>query len=98
MNAIGIPELLERSAHQTQGAGRHRVVIHNNDTTSYEDVIMILIAATGCDTQEAVIETWEAHTFGQANVHFADGSECEDVALVISSVGVRTEVLPEWND
>lgn len=98
MTAIGIPELLERSAHQTQGAGRHRVVIHNNDTTSYEDVIMILIAATGCDTQEAVIETWEAHTFGQANVHFADVSECEDVALVISSIGVRTEVLPEWND
>jgi len=57
MNAIGIPELLERSAHQTQGAGRHRVVIHNNDTTSYEDVIMILIAATGCDTQEAVKPT-----------------------------------------
>lgn len=98
MTAIGIPELLERSAQQSQSAGRHRVVIHNNETNSVNEVVSILMAATGCDAEEAVIETWEAHTFGQANVHFADVKECEDVALVISSIGVRTEVLPEWND
>ena len=88
------PELISDGV----GAGRWMVVIYNNETNSMDEVIEILIIATGCDHQEAMIEMWEAHTFGKAPVHFASKSECEAAASIISSVGIKTEVSKEWND
>jgi ATP-dependent Clp protease adaptor protein ClpS len=80
------------------GTGRWMVVIYNNESNSMDEVIEVLIRATGCDIQEAEIEMWEAHTFGKAPVHFASKPECEDAAIIISSVGIKTEVALEWND
>jgi ATP-dependent Clp protease adaptor protein ClpS len=74
------------------------VTIYNNDHTAYEVVVFTLMVATGCDEREAQIETWEAHHYGKAAVHFASQKECEEVAAIISSIGVRTEVTPEWPD
>ena len=88
------PELLDRDTK----AGRWMVVIHNNESNSFEQVIDVLIRATGCDVQEAYIETWEAHTYGKAPVHFAGREECDAAATLIGSIGVKTEVRPEWND
>jgi len=78
------------------GNGRWMVVIYNNDHTSMDTVIEVLMRATGCDMQEAYIEMWEAHTFGKAPVHFAAKEECDEAATTISAVGVKTEVAPEW--
>jgi ATP-dependent Clp protease adaptor protein ClpS len=78
--------------------GRWMVVIFNNDYTPFDVVILALVRATGCTMEEAEIEAWEAHTFGKAPVHFASKQECESAATVISSIGVKTEVAPEWND
>ena len=80
------------------GSGRWMVVIYNNDHTSMDEVIEVLMQATACDMQEAYIEMWEAHTFGKAPVHFAGKQECVDAAAIINTVGVKTEVAPEWND
>jgi ATP-dependent Clp protease adaptor protein ClpS len=80
------------------GAGRWMVVIFNNETNSMEEVVEILMAATGCSAEEAEIEMWEAHTFGKASVHFASRVECEEAASIIGSIGVKTEVSREWND
>ena len=77
---------------------RWMVVIFNNDATSMDEVVNILMEATGCDVHEAYIEMWEAHTFGRAPVHFASEQECEQVATVIQTVGVVTEVCLEWGD
>ena len=78
--------------------GRWMVVIFNNDYNSLDEVIEILIRATDCDEEEAQIETWEAHTFGKASVHFASRDVCEEAADIISSIGVRAEVTKEWAD
>lgn len=72
------------------------VVIFNNETNTVDEVIEVLILATGCTIEEAAIETWEAHTYGQAAVHFDTEPTCHDVARLIGSIGVRTEVQPEW--
>lgn len=81
------------------GSGRWMVVIYNNDTNSLDEVVSILIRATGCDVEEAMIETWEAHTYGKAPVHFSsDRAECDRAAAVISTIGVKTEVAREWED
>jgi ATP-dependent Clp protease adaptor protein ClpS len=76
--------------------GRWMVVIFNNATNSMDEVIDILMEATGCDVTEAYIETWEAHTYGKASVHFSSHEECETVAAIISTIGVKTEVTKEW--
>ncbi len=89
---IQLPEIQDTS---TQSGG-WMVVMFNNDHTMMDEVIEVLMRATGCDMQEAYIEMWEAHTFGKASVHFANRSECEDVAQVIGSVGIKTEVSLEW--
>lgn len=78
--------------------GRYMTVIYNNDTNTVDEVIAVLMVATGCDFEEAAIETWEAHHFGLAPVHFADREECKTVATIVGSIGVETEVRPEWDD
>lgn len=78
--------------------GRWMTLIYNDSVTPYEAVVQILMLATGCSQDEAEIETWEAHTYGKAGVHFAQKSECERVAEIIRSIGVKTEVTTEWND
>jgi ATP-dependent Clp protease adaptor protein ClpS len=81
-----------------QGLGRWMVVIFNNETNTFDEVMEILMRATGCDAEEAYMEMWEAHTYGKAPVHFAAQSECESVAGVIATIGVETSVCREWED
>lgn len=88
------PELIESGVK----TGRWMVVLHNDDVTPFDEVITILMKATGCGAEEAYIETWEAHTYGKSNVHFAVRAECEVVAAMIGTIGVKTEVRPEWED
>lgn len=78
--------------------GRWMVTIFNDDVTPYDAVIYALMQATNCDLREAEIETWEAHTFGKAPVHFAAKDECDSAAGIIRAIGVKTEVTPEWCD
>jgi ATP-dependent Clp protease adapter protein ClpS len=80
------------------GRGRWMTVIFNNETNSMDEVVDILMLATGCDEEEAAIEMWEAHHYGKAPVHFASREECLEAAGVIGSIGVQTEVAPEWDD
>jgi ATP-dependent Clp protease adaptor protein ClpS len=74
------------------------VVIYNNDVNDFDEVIEVLMRATGCSASEAYIEAWEAHTYGKAPVHFSDRTECEVVAAMVSSIGVRTVVRREWDE
>ena len=88
------------STHITDSSkeGGFKVVIFNNEHNSFEEVIGILVIATRCTIEEAEIEAWEAHTFGHANVFFHGKTRCEEVAQIIGTIGVKTEVVPEWQD
>lgn len=89
--------VLEPDVRDTSGgSGRWQVVIFDNDVTPLDLVIDILIRATGCGLREASIETWEAQEYGKAPVHFAAKEECDSIATIISSIGVKTEVSQEW--
>jgi ATP-dependent Clp protease adapter protein ClpS len=76
---------------------RWSVIIFNNEHNTFDEVIGVLVEATGCDLQEAYIEAWEAHHYGKALVHFASENVCKAIAQTISSVGVKTAVDREWN-
>lgn len=88
---------LQQSPVESTG-GRWQVIIFNNPWNTVDEVIDVLMRATQCDEAEAEIETWEAHHFGKAPVHFASQEECRQAAEIISKIGVKTEVGPEWND
>jgi ATP-dependent Clp protease adaptor protein ClpS len=88
------PELIDSGI----GSGRWMVLIYDNESNSFDEVIGILMRSTGCGTQEAYFETWEAHTYGKAPVHFSSQSECEVVAAMVASIGVKTQVRREWNE
>jgi hypothetical protein len=71
-------------------------LIYDNEYNTVDEVIAILISATGCCFDEAYCEMWEAHTFGKSACHFGSEQECLRVAQIIGSIGVRTEVRKEW--
>lgn len=71
------------------------VVVFNNETNTYDEVMMILMIATHCDEEEAYIETWEVDHLGKSVVHSAGKEECEDVAQIIRQIGIKVEVIAE---
>jgi len=77
------------------GQGGSIVVVYDNDTNTFDEVIWILQQATGCTLEEAEMETWEIHHLGKSVVHHASAEECERVASVIRTIGIRVEVLPD---
>ena len=83
---------------ETNLSGRWMTVIFNNDHTPMDLVVLTIMVATNCEATEAEIETWEAHHYGKAPIHFASESECNQVASVLQSIGVKTEVRLEWED
>lgn len=71
-----------------------QVTVYDNDTNTYEEVITVLMIATGCTAEEAYIEAWEIDKYGQCVVHRADEPECQGVADVVGTIGIRVEVSP----
>ena len=68
------------------------VIVYDNDTNTYEQVINILIEATGCSLEEAELETWEVDHLGKSVVHHADKLECERAAAIIRRIGIEVAV------
>ena len=77
------------------GAGAWVVVVYNNDHNTWDEVIGVLKRATGCTEEEAEIETWEIHNLGRAVVHHGRQEECERVAAIIRTIGIKVDVIDE---
>ena len=83
------PELLDRQGEDFQ---EWIVVVYDNDTNTYDQVIGILMEATGCPLEEAQLETWEIDHLGRSVVHHGDQQECERAAAVIRRIGIEVAV------
>jgi ATP-dependent Clp protease adapter protein ClpS len=68
------------------------VTVYDNDYNTYEEVMMILMAATGCSAQEAYIEAWEVDHLGKSVVHVSSQDDCRIAASIISEIGIQVEV------
>ncbi|HSV73579.1 MAG TPA: ATP-dependent Clp protease adaptor ClpS [Chthonomonadales bacterium] len=77
------------------GADHSIVVVFNNSHNTFDEVIGILMRATGCSLHEAHMETWEVHHLGKSVVHHGSAEECERVASVIRTIGITVEVRAE---
>ena len=92
-SAIELPEKLADDL-GTRGEG-WIVTVYDNDDNTVEDVMLVLMKATGCSSQEAYIETWEIDHYGLCVVHRACELECTKAAEIIATIGIRVEVSPD---
>lgn len=90
---VADPGLLSESS--TQREKGWIVTVYDNDTNTHLEVISILMVATGCDAEEASIETWEIDNLGSSVVHCDSESACQDAAKVIATIGIRVEATPD---
>jgi ATP-dependent Clp protease adapter protein ClpS len=82
-------ELMDDAVDMT---GEWLVIVFNNDYNTAAQVIDILQEATGCSLEEAEEETWEVHFLGRSRVHYAAREECERVAGIIRTIGIKVAV------
>jgi hypothetical protein len=95
MSGAGIA-LPERTAEALPTKGEGWIVtVFNNDINSYDEVMFVLMLATGCTSEEAYIEAWEVDHYGKCVVHKACESECKKAADVIATIGIKVEATPE---
>lgn len=93
-----LPTIIERpeiDEGQTSGGYGWIVTVFNNEKNTYDEVMMILMLATGCDEDEAYMETWEIDNLGKSVVHHGAEKECRDAAQIIARIGIRVEVSQE---
>jgi ATP-dependent Clp protease adaptor protein ClpS len=95
MSGAGV-QLPERIAEErvTRGEG-WIVTVFDNDHNTYEQVMQILMIATGCNSEEAYIEAWEIDHYGRCIVHKACETECKKAAEVIATIGIQVEATPD---
>jgi len=93
---MAAPGILERPLEQGPGSGNHWVVVvYNNDENTWDEVVTILMKATGCTEQEADMETWEIDALGKSVVHHGAEDVCLAAAEIIRQIGIRVEVATE---
>jgi len=69
-----------------------KVILYNDETHTFEEVIGQLIKALGCDTQKAEAMTWEVHAKGKAVVFDGTMNECLRVSAVLEEIALHTQI------
>ncbi len=69
-----------------------KVILYNDETHTFEEVIGQLIKALGCDTSRAEALTWEVHSKGKAIVFDGIMNECLRVSAVLEEIGLHTQI------
>ena len=71
----------------------HKVVVHNNDFNTFEEVTKVLMKAVpGITFEQAVAYTYEIHNTGAAVPYTGPKEQAEAVAAVIRSIGIKVTV------
>lgn len=71
------------------------VTVFDNDKNTYDEVIAILMVATGCSFEEACIEAWEIDHLGRSVVFHGLEKECRRTGEIIGKIGIKIEVSQE---
>ena len=69
-----------------------RVILYNDDIHTFDEVIMQLIKATGCSTEQAKAYAFQAHLNGKAGVYEGSFEDCFRVQGVLREIQLVTEI------
>lgn len=94
MSPVALPETGGSAA--TEPAKPARVILYDDDWHTFDDVILQLIKATGCDEAAAERHAWTVHTQGRAQVYDGSREDCERVAGVLRQIRLQVEV--DWDE
>ncbi len=86
---------LDKRLDERQQSGGCLVIVFDNNKNTWDEVVLILQKATGCDLEEAEMETWEVDNLGKSVVHHAGKEDCERAAEIIRTIGIRVEVVED---
>jgi hypothetical protein len=92
---MSLPQTIELERLADTTLGGWVVIVFDNELNTWDEVIGILMAATGCSFDEAYTETWEVDKLGSSVVHSATEDECHQVGAVIATIGIRVQVSQE---
>ncbi len=69
-----------------------KVILYNDEIHSFDEVILQLIKATGCSTEDAARTAWQAHMMGKAMAYQGTFDECFRVQGVLHEIQLVTEI------
>ncbi len=69
-----------------------RVILYNDEIHTFDEVIMQLIKATGCSSEQARAYAFEAHLKGKASVYEGSFEDCFRVQSVLREIQLVTEI------
>ena len=80
---------------QGQAQSPARVILYNDDWHTFDDVIMQLVKAIHCSTDEGERHARTVHTQGRALVFHGMRQDCEKVAGILREIRLQVEV--DWD-
>lgn len=81
----------EEQRHDTSGEG-WRVVLHNDEEHSVDQVAVQIVLATSCPWENAVEITLKVHFRGHATVIISDQDEAKRVASILRQIALNVTV------
>jgi len=69
-----------------------KVILFNDEVHTFEEVIIQIMRATGCDLTQAKILTWQVHNEGKAIVYHGEIVKCMQVSAVLEEIELMTQI------
>jgi ATP-dependent Clp protease adaptor protein ClpS len=90
--ALDSPDVQIDVTDGTDVAHPYTVILFNDNTHTFDEVITQLIKAVGCSSDRAEAFAWEVHTRGKASVYSGEMTECLRVSHVLEEIGLHTQI------
>ncbi len=90
-----VPTSTQTIPDRTLGTGPDRlwmVILFNDDSHAFDQVVAQVQKATGCSPGEAFQITYTAHTNGRAVAYIGGKAQCERVARVLREIDLHVEL------
>ncbi|MBI2932386.1 MAG: ATP-dependent Clp protease adaptor ClpS [Planctomycetes bacterium] len=81
-----------QTEHVVQPRRPWQVILFNEDRHTFDEVILQVQKATGCNLEEATRITWTAHTDGQAVCFSGPLERCEIVAAKLQEIRLNVSI------
>ena len=82
----------QKADYETKNQDPCKAILFNDEVHTFEEVIVQIIKATGCDTARAEALTWEVHSRGKAIVYTGELTKCLQVTSVLEEIELMTQV------
>lgn len=69
-----------------------RVLLFDDDTHTFDEVIVQLVRATGCSWERAETHAWTVHSRGKDTVYSGPFEQCFRVQQVLSQIELITQL------